>query len=68
MILLLNNKQSMLYVKKKEAAKDPTTESVQQIKKYASDIKKLESQINSKSKRMGVAAERVVELKKLFLK
>jgi len=68
LILLLNNKQSMLYVKKKEAAKDATTESMQQIKKYNNDIKKLESQISIKSKRMGLSPERVVELKKLFIK
>jgi hypothetical protein len=68
MILLLNNKQGMLYVKKKEAAKDPTTESMQQVKKYANDIRKLESQISIKSKRMGLPPERVVELKKLFIK
>ncbi len=68
LILLLNNKRGMLYVKKKEAAKDPTTESMQQIKKYGDDIKKLASQITIKSKRMGISPDRVVELKRLFLK
>ncbi len=68
LILLLNNKQGMLYVKKKEAAKDPTTESIEQVKKYSNDIRKLESQITIKSKRMGLTPERVVELKKLFIK
>ena len=68
LILLLNNKQGMLYVKKKEAAKDPTTASIEQVKKYSNDIKKLESQIAIKSKRMGLKPERVVELKKLFIK
>jgi hypothetical protein len=67
LILLLNNKQGMLYVRKKEAAKDPTTESVTQIKKYSDDIRKLEAQLNLKSRRLGIAAERVAELKKLFL-
>ena len=68
LILLLNNKRGMLYVKKKEAAKEPTTESMQQIKKYNDDIKKLSYQITIKSKRMGISPDRVVELKKLFLK
>ena len=68
LILMLNNKRGMLYVKKKEAAKDPTTASMQQIKKYNDDIKKLSYQITIKSKRMGISPDRVVELKKLFLK
>ena len=68
LILLLNNKRGLLYVRKKEAAKDPTTDSIELIKKYEADIKKLESQLRHKSKTLGVPPERVVELKKLFLK
>lgn len=68
MILLLNNKKGLLYVRKKEMAKDPTTESTRLVKKYEEDIKKLETQLVKKSKRLGVSVNRLNELKSLFLK
>ena len=68
LLLLLNNKRGLLYVRKKEAAKDPTTESAELIKKYESDVKKLEVQLVSKSRRFGISAKRLEELKNLFLK
>jgi len=68
LLLLLNNKRGLLYVRKKEAAKDPTTESADLIKKYESDVKKLELQLVSKSRRFGISAKRLEELKNLFLK
>jgi len=68
MILLLNNKKGLLYVRKKEMAKDPTTESARLVKKYEEDIKKLEVQLVNKSKSLGVPGKRLSELKDLFLK
>ena len=68
MILLLNNKKGLLYVRKKEMAKDPTTESAKLVKKYEEDIKKLETQLVNKSKSLGVSGKRLHELKDLFLK
>ena len=68
MILLLNNKKGLLYVRKKEMAKDPTTESAKLVKKYEDDIRKLEMQLVHKSKSLGVHVKRLNELKDLFLK
>jgi len=68
MILLLNNKKGLLYVRKKEMAKDPTTESAKLVKKYEEDIRKLETQLVNKSKSLGVHVKRLNELKDLFLK
>ena len=68
MILLLNNKKSMLYVRRKEMAKDPTTESQKLVKKYESDIVKLEKQLIRKSKSLGIQPKRVNELQKMFSK
>jgi len=68
MILLLNNKKGLLYVRKKEMAKDPTTESAKLVKKYEEDIKKLETQLVNKSRSLGVSGKRLNELKDLFLK
>lgn len=66
-LLMLNNKQGMLYVRKKEAAKDPTTESSALVRKYSEDIKKLELQLRVKAKRLGITAQRIEELKRLFV-
>ncbi len=68
MILLLNNKKGLLYVRKKEMAKDPTTESAKLVKKYEDDIIKLETQLANKSRSLGVPMTRLNELKNLFLK
>ena len=68
LILLLSNKKGILYARKKEAAKDPTTSSSDQIKKCEEEIRKLESQITLKSKKNMIPAERVTELKKMFVK
>ncbi len=68
LLLLLNNKRGLLYVRKKEAAKDPTTDSAELIKKYEADVKKLELQLVSKSRRFGILPKRLEELKNLFLK
>jgi hypothetical protein len=68
MILLLNNKKSMLYVRRKEMAKDPTTESQKLVKKYEGDIVKLEKQLVRKSKSLGIQPKRVNELQKMFSK
>lgn len=68
MILLLNNKKGLLYVRKKEMAKDPTTESAKLVKKYEGDINKLETQLVNKSKSLGVPLRRLNELKNLFFK
>lgn len=67
LLLMLNNKQGMLYVRKKEAAKDPTTESIDLIHKYNDDIRKLEAQLRVKAKRLGISAQRIEELKNLFV-
>ncbi len=67
LLLMLNNKQGMLYVRKKEAAKDPTTESIELIHKYNDDIRKLEAQLRVKAKRLGISAQRIEELKNLFV-
>lgn len=68
MILLLNNKKGLLYVRKKEMAKDPTTESAKLVKRYEEDIKKLETQLVNKSRSLGITGKRLNELKDLFLK
>ena len=68
MILLLNNKRGLLYVRKKEMAKDPTTESQQLVKKFEDDIKRLEVQLGHKAKNLAIAPKRLNELKSLFLK
>ncbi|HUU27217.1 MAG TPA: hypothetical protein VM123_05355 [archaeon] len=68
LLLLLNNKRGLLYVRKKEAAKDPTTDSLQLLDKYETDIKKLESQLITKSRSYGITTKRLSELKNLFLK
>jgi len=67
LLLMLNNKQGMLYVRRKEAAKDPTTSSIDLIHKYNDDIRKLEMQLRVKAKRLGITAQRVEELKRLFV-
>ena len=67
LLLMLNNKQGMLYVRKKEAAKDPTTDSADLISKYSEDIKKLELQLKIKAKRLGITPQRIEELKRLFV-
>ncbi len=68
LILLLNNKRGLLYVRRKEAAKDPTTDSQEQIKKHEADIRKLEGQLVTKSRNYGISVERLEELRNLFLK
>lgn len=68
MILLLNNKKSLLYVRRKEMAKDPTTESQKLVKKYEQDIGKLERQLVRKSKSLGLKPKRVNALQKMFSK
>ncbi|MCE5271695.1 hypothetical protein LLH00_10480 [bacterium] len=67
LLLMLNNKQGMLYVRRKEAAKEPTTSSLDLIHKYNEDIRKLEMQLRVKAKRLGITAQRVEELKRLFV-
>ncbi|MBW7995011.1 MAG: hypothetical protein FVQ81_00280 [Candidatus Glassbacteria bacterium] len=68
MILLLNNKKGLLYVRRKEMAKEPTTESQKLVNKYEQDILKLEKQLIRKSKSLGVQPERVNALQKMFSK
>lgn len=68
MIVLLNNKKSMLYVRRKEMAKDPTTESQKLVKKYEQDIRKLEKQLIRKAKSLGIQPKRVNQLQKMFSK
>ncbi|MFH1071694.1 MAG: hypothetical protein V1794_18905, partial [Candidatus Glassbacteria bacterium] len=68
MILLLNNKRGMLYVRKKEMAKEPTTESQRLVQKYEDDIRKLEVQLVHKAKNLCISAKRLNDLKNLFLK
>ena len=68
MILLLNNKKSLLYVRRKEMAKDPTTDSQKLVKKYEQDIIKLEKQLVRKSNSLGIQPKRINELQKMFSK
>ncbi len=68
MILLLNNKKGLLYVRRKEMAKDPTTESQKLVKKHERDIGKLERQLVRKSKSLGIQPKRINELQKMFSK
>jgi len=68
MILLLNNKKGLLYMLKKEMAKDPNNESSRLVKKYEVDIKKLEVRLRNKSRSMGISPTRLNKLKNLFLK
>ncbi len=68
MILLLNNKKGLLYVRRKEMAKDPTTESQKLIIKHGQDITKLEKQLVRKSKSLGIQPKRVLHLQKMFSK
>ncbi len=68
MILLLNNKKGLLYVRRKEMAKDPTTESQKLVKKHEQDILKLEKQLVRKSNSLGIKPKRINELQKMFSK